>query len=87
MYQQNLFTKLVALIPYGLFLIIAGVPSADAQTVQQIAKKAFESTVLLVMEDTNGQPISLGSGFLVRDGEIASNLHVVEGACGDMRSL
>jgi len=32
------------------------------------------------MEDANGQPLSLGSGFFVRDGEIASNLHVVEGA-------
>lgn len=32
------------------------------------------------MEDANGQPLSLGSGFFVRGGEIASNLHVVEGA-------
>jgi hypothetical protein len=32
------------------------------------------------MEDANSQPLSLGSGFFVRDGEIASNLHVVEGA-------
>jgi hypothetical protein len=57
-----------------------GVSSAHAQTAQEIAKKAFGSTVLLVMEDANGQPVSLGSGFFVRDGEIASNLHVVEGA-------
>jgi len=62
-----------------LFLIF-GITSAHAQTAQQIAKKAFDSTVLLVMEDVNGQPLSLGSGFFVRDGEIASNLHVVEGA-------
>jgi S1-C subfamily serine protease len=32
------------------------------------------------MEDANGQPLSLGSGFIVRDGMIASNLHVIEGA-------
>ena len=32
------------------------------------------------MEDANGQPISLGSGFFVRNGQIATNLHVVEGA-------
>jgi S1-C subfamily serine protease len=51
-----------------------------AQTAQEIAKRAFGSTVLLVMEDANGQPLSLGSGFFVREGEIASNLHVVEGA-------
>jgi len=54
--------------------------TVDAQTAQQIAKKAFGSTVLLVMEDTLGQPVSLGSGFFVREGIIASNLHVVGGA-------
>ena len=32
------------------------------------------------MEDANSQPLTLGSGFFVRAGEIASNLHVVEGA-------
>ena len=61
-------------------LVLAGASSAHAQTAQEIAKKAFGSTVLLVMEDANGQPLLLGSGFFVRDGEIASNLHVVEGA-------
>ena len=57
-----------------------GASSADGQTAQEVAKKAFGSTVLPVMEDANGQPLSLGSGFFVRDGEVASNLHVVEGA-------
>lgn len=51
-----------------------------AQTPQQIAQKAFNSTVLLVMEDKNGQALSLGSGFFVGQGQIATNLHVVEGA-------
>lgn len=49
------------------------------QTPQQIAKKALTSTVLVVMEDVNGQPISSGSGFFVGRGMIATNLHVVEG--------
>ena len=57
-----------------------GASYSYAQTVQEIAQKAFGSTVLLVMEDANGQPLTLGSGFFVRDGEIASNLHVVKGA-------
>lgn len=61
-------------------LLFIGTSAAHAQTAQEIAKRAFGSTVLLVMEDSNGQPLSLGSGFLVRNGEIASNLHVVEGA-------
>ena len=69
-------------LPFMVFLIslLCGIPPANAQTPQQIAKKAFGSTVLLVMEDANGQPISLGSGFFVRKEQIATNLHVVEGA-------
>lgn len=54
--------------------------SASDQTAQAIAKKAFPSTVLLVMQDQSGQTLALGSGFMVRDGEIATNLHVIEGA-------
>ena len=64
----------------GTILILLGASMAPAQTAQEIARDAFSSTVLLVMEDANGQPLSLGSGFFVRDGEVATNLHVVEGA-------
>ena len=63
----------------ALFLF-CGITAANAQTPQQIAKKALASTVLLVMEDANGQPLSLGSGFFVRNGQVATNLHVVKGA-------
>jgi len=72
-------TRSLGLLCWALIEVF-GTSSAHAQTAQEIAKKAFGSTVLLVMEDANGQPLSLGSGFFVRDGEIASNLHVVEGA-------
>ena len=61
-------------------LVFVGANLTNAQTTQEIAKQAFGSTVLLVMEDANGQSLSLGSGFFVREGEIASNLHVVERA-------
>lgn len=50
-----------------------------AQTPQQIAKNALAATVLIVMEDTNGQFLNAGSGFFVERGIIATNLHVVEG--------
>ncbi len=63
----------------ALFLFCAMI-AANAQSPQQIAKKALASTVLLVMEDANGQPLSLGSGFFVRNGQVATNLHVVKGA-------
>ena len=66
-------------LPWVL-LTLPGAGRSHAQTAQEIAKAAFDSTVLLVMEDANGQPLSLGSGFFVRNGEIASNLHVVEEA-------
>ena len=32
------------------------------------------------MEDANGQPLSLGSGFCLGDGKLASNIHVIAGA-------
>ncbi|MBE9582703.1 MAG: serine protease [Proteobacteria bacterium] len=63
-----------------VLLLCFGAIPANARNAQEIARKAFTSTVLLVMEDANGQPLSLGSGFFVRDGEVASNLHVIEGA-------
>jgi Trypsin-like peptidase domain len=54
------------------------IPRADGQKAQQVAQSTFPSVVLLVMEDENSQPVSLGSGFFVRDGLVATNLHVVE---------
>ena len=70
-----------SLLPFiGLVLFLfCGITAANAQSPQQIAKKALASTVLLVMEDANGQPLSLGSGFFVRNGQVATNLHVVKG--------
>ena len=66
------------------FIIIVGLlfePSlSQAQSARQIAQNTFPSVVLLVMEDTNGQPVSLGSGFFVKDDIVATNLHMIEGA-------
>jgi S1-C subfamily serine protease len=47
---------------------------------EEVARMSFRSTVLLVMEDSTGQPVSFGSGFFVRDRDIATNVHVVAGA-------
>lgn len=52
----------------------------QAKTAQEIARRTFPSTVMLVMENAAGQPLTLGSGFLVGAGMIATNLHVLEGA-------
>ena len=72
--------KSSASLVFSVFFLFCVATAVTAQTPQQIAQKVFRSTVLLVMEDTNGQPLSFGSGFFVGDGQIATNLHVVEGA-------
>lgn len=67
---------------FGLLLIpllCLGAP-AGGQSARQIAQNTFPSVVLLVTEDANGQPLSLGSGFFVRDHVVATNQHVIEGA-------
>ena len=46
----------------------------------QIARNTFPSVVLIVVNDSNGQPLALGSGFFVQRSIIATNLHVIEGA-------
>lgn len=71
----------------GAILVLLGASHVQAQSAQDIAMTAFGVTVLLVMEDANGQPLSLGSGFFVREGEITSNLHVVEGASSGYAKL
>lgn len=53
---------------------------AIANTPQEIAKRTSPSVVLLVMEDAHGQPIAMGSGFVVREGVVATNMHVIDGA-------
>ena len=50
-----------------------------ALTPEEIAQTALGSTVLIVITDTLGRS-SLGSGFVIGDGQIATNAHVVEGA-------
>ncbi|MBN1841556.1 MAG: hypothetical protein JW883_04630 [Deltaproteobacteria bacterium] len=44
-------TRTLALL-YATLLLLIVASSAHAQTAQEIAKEAFGSTVLLVMEDT-----------------------------------
>src|SRR5262245_28051242 len=55
-------------------------PAAQAESAREVAKRVTPSVVLLVMQDDNGQPLSMGSGFMVREGVIVTNLHVVAGA-------
>lgn len=52
-------------------------------TPQQIAQKAFNSTVSIESETINGERISRGSGFFISQDLIATNLHVVHGELGN----
>ena len=81
-----LHTKIISFTLMTLVLISRDIV-ANALSPQAIAKNSFDSTVLLVMEDVNGQPIGLGSGFFVRFNQIATNLHVVEGAANGYAKL
>lgn len=72
---QSFLNKIFAV---GLLAVFICSP-LHAQSARQLAQSTFPSVVLLVMQDANGQPVSLGSGFFVADGIIVTNLHVVRG--------
>lgn len=74
--------KLIAFatIPSLNLCFVAISPPLNAQTVPEIAKSAFSSTVLIVAEDQHGQALSIGSGFFVANNIVATNLHVIEGS-------
>ena len=66
---------------YVLFalLFICILPSlSPALTTEEIAQNALGSTVLVTITDASGQSF-FGSGFVVGTGQIATNLHVIEG--------
>lgn len=46
----------------------------------EIAKKVMPSVVLITIEDDQGEALARGSGFVVAEGVIATNLHVIRGA-------
>lgn len=60
---------------------------AFAQNARTVVAKVFPSVVLLLMEDAAGQPLSLGSGFVVGDNLVATNLHVVRNAASGSARL
>ncbi len=61
-------------------LLLVLTSTCAAQSPRQIAQKGFKSVVLLAMNDSNGQPLCIGSGFFISEGVIATNAHVIEGA-------
>jgi len=79
MRSDKFLPLLVAIL--GLIVVNPGAPmtiSDIQQSPQEIAKKTFPSVAVVLINDKNGQPISLGSGFVIKDGIVATNLHVIE---------
>ena len=75
-------------ISFILFLILTIYgPNTFAQDVPELAEKALASTVYLEMTDTNGKPISYGSGFFVSPTHIVTNFHVIAGAANGTARL
>ena len=77
MYRQPPYT-LYCFFAAALLLLCTTV--AIAQTAEQIAEKVLAATVFLEMKDRNDRTLGFGSGFFVGKNQIATNLHVIEGA-------
>jgi S1-C subfamily serine protease len=82
MKSQHLFSRILI-----VFFSFAAASISWGATPQKIAAEAFDATVLLMMEDANGQAVSLGSGFLVDKNTIVTNYHVIEGAASGYAKL
>ena len=54
-------------------LLMSHQVTAHCASPQEIANKAFGSVVLLLMKDQHGQPVSLGSGFVIAQNIIVTN--------------
>ncbi|MBZ5509577.1 MAG: S1C family serine protease [Acidobacteriia bacterium] len=63
-----------------LVLLFALVSVCLAESPGELAKRGFKSVVLLAMNDSNGQPLCIGSGFFVSENVVATNAHVIEDA-------
>ena len=60
------------------FLLFYKITVVTALTPEQIATTALGSTVVLIIEDNIGRS-KLGSGFVIGEGQIATNAHVIDG--------
>ena len=66
------------IIFYTVIVLIFVASNALALTPEEIAETALASTALVSMTNTAGQSY-FGSGFVIGDGQIATNYHVIEG--------
>ena len=69
------------------FALLSAIHSGFAQDARSVFQRVSPSVVALVMEDGNRQPLSLGSGFVVRDELVVTNFHVIQGSAGGRAKL
>lgn len=55
-------------------------PKPSVLSAREISAKVLPSVVLIITQDSLGNPISQGSGFVYKPGYVVSNLHVFEWA-------
>ena len=55
-------------------------PQPKTLTPSDIALRSFASVVLVSTADGSGKPLAFGSGFVVEEGVVVTNLHVLKGA-------
>ena len=70
--------RIIALTMLLFCIFLFGLQIAQAN---DIYHTVLEQVVMIISMDENYQPIGIGSGFVIgKDGEIATNYHVIEGA-------
>ena len=73
-HMGRLFILLLVAVAIGPVAALAATLSPD-----QIADKVLPSVVLVVAIDSEGEPIGFGSGFVIGDGIVITNVHVIAG--------
>lgn len=53
---------------------------SELDTPPEIDRRVSPSVAFIAMEDATGRPVSMGSGFVVAKGVVATSMHVIEGA-------
>ena len=84
--KKTYFQQIILINAIFFLLLIQGQADAD-KTASQIAKEAFPSVLTLIMEDELGRPIAQGSGFIVDQGIVATNYHVIKNKSGGIAIL
>ena len=63
-----------------IFLLLLVPLTIFGQTATEIAKTGIKSTVSIVALDKISQPLGYGSGFIIDNETIVTNVHVIEGS-------